>query len=131
MVLTVYERRTLLLLAPALVMLELAMAAVALKQGWGRQKVAGWWWLLRHRDDVRRRRSEVQERRVCSDADLLHLLTGDFAPGAETGIAAPAVVRRGSRAYWWWVRRLLSADGTGQAPAERSAGLRARRQNSL
>ena len=49
LLLTLYERRTLLLLTPALLGLELAMVAVALRQGWARQKAAGWWWLLRTR----------------------------------------------------------------------------------
>lgn len=109
MLLTLYERRTLVLLAPALLGLELAMLAVSVKQGWVRQKVTGWWWLVRHHAEVRRRRAEVQSARTRSDADIAPLLTGDFDPGGETGLAAPSVVRRGSRAYWWLVRRALDA----------------------
>lgn len=107
LLLTLYERRTLLLLAPALVGLELAMLLVSLKQGWARQKVAGWWWLVRHHREVGRRRAEVQAVRVRSDADLAPLLVGDFAPGPQAGIAAPGVVRRGSRLYWRAVRRAI------------------------
>jgi GT2 family glycosyltransferase len=110
LVLTLYEARTLLLLAPALLGLELSMFAVALRQGWARQKAAGWWWLLRHGSEVRLRRRQVQSARVRSDAELAHLFTGDFAPGGETGLAAPAALRRGSRAYWKIVSGLLRAE---------------------
>jgi GT2 family glycosyltransferase len=108
LVLTLFERRTLLLLAPALVALELAVLAVAARQGWARQKVAGWSWLWRNRERVGARRREVQAARTRGDAALVDLLTGDFAPGAE-GFAAPGPVRAGSRAYWalvtWFIRR--------------------------
>ena len=119
MVLTLYERRTLLLLGPALVGLEMAMLAVAVTQGWTRQKVAGWWWLLRHRRALRDRRREVQSARTRRDADLAALLTGDFDPGAETGLTAPTIVRRAARAYWWAARRALGAGQTTEPDAVR------------
>jgi GT2 family glycosyltransferase len=104
---TLYERRTLALLGPALVGLELAMLAVALRSGWATAKIRGWWWLLRHRRALADRRRAVQAARTRSDADLAPLLTGDFDPGPEAGFAAPPVLRRGSRAYWALVRRLV------------------------
>lgn len=108
MLLTVLQARTLLLLAPALLGLELAMLAVATKQGWGRRKRAGWWWLVRNAGAVRRRRRLVQESRLQPDAALVGLLTGDFAPGVE-GLAAPSWLRAGSRAYWAVMRPVLRA----------------------
>jgi GT2 family glycosyltransferase len=107
LVLTLYERRTLAVLAPALIGLEIAVLAVALRQGWWRQKLAGWRWLWGHRALVRARRRDVQAMRTRTDRDLAGLFTGDFAPGADAGMAAPAVVRAGSRAYWSLARRLL------------------------
>ena len=109
LLLTLFERRTLLLLGPAALGLELAMLAVSLRQGWARQKVAGWWWLARHVPDIRRRRDIVQRSRSRGDGFIAPLLTGDFHPGAQTGIAAPLLVRAGSRAYWRAVRRLLGS----------------------
>jgi len=108
MLLTLYERRTLLLLGPALLGLELAVLLVALRQGWARQKVRGWWWLLRHGSDVRRRRAEVQAARTVPDRELARLLTAGFDPGADAGVSAPAALTAGSRAYWAVVRRLLA-----------------------
>jgi GT2 family glycosyltransferase len=104
---TLFERRTLVLVAPAVLALELAIFAVALRQGWVRHKVAGWAWLWSHRHDVARRRAAVQATRRVPDRDLAHLLTGDFTAGASTGFAAPAPLRAGSRWYWAVVSRLL------------------------
>ncbi len=108
LLLTLYERRTLLVLAPAVLGLELAVLLVALRQGWAGQKLRGWWWLLRHRSVVRRRRSEVQAARTVPDRQLARLLTADFEPGAEAGLSAPAAARVLSRAYWAVARRALA-----------------------
>jgi len=109
-VLTLYERRTLLLLAPALLALEGLILAVAVRQGWGHQKVRGWWWLLKNRGEICERRRTNQAVRRIDDAGLAHLLTGDFAPAAETGMLPPGAARRLSRLYWSAVRRCLGAE---------------------
>ena len=106
-VLTLYERRTLALLALPLVGLELAVLAVALKQGWGRQKVRGWWWLLTHSRVVRRRRAQVQGERLRDDGYVVPLLTATFTPGAESGIATPRTLSLLSSWYWRLVRRRI------------------------
>lgn len=107
MLLTLYERRTLAVLAPALLVFELAILALALRQGWARQKAAGWLWLARHRGEVRARRATVQAARRRPDAELAALLTGDFYPGEETGMAVPLLFRKATAAYWSVARRLL------------------------
>ena len=108
MVLTIYERWTLAVLAPALFGLELAVLAVAVRQGWWRQKAAGWRWLWRNRDVVRSRRRQVQGVRTRSDREMSGLLTGDFAPGAEAGFSAPAFALTCSRSYWSIAKRCLA-----------------------
>lgn len=108
LVATLFERRTLALVAPALLGLELAILLVALKQGWWREKVAGWRWLWQHRATVRTRRAEVQAARRRSDRQLAHLITGDFAAGESTGFTAPGPLRAGSRLYWAVVSRMLT-----------------------
>ncbi|MDQ3466016.1 MAG: glycosyltransferase family 2 protein [Actinomycetota bacterium] len=107
MLLTVYGGRLLVLLAPALLALELAMLAVALRQGWMRQKLRGYRWLMSNRGWLRRRRREVQAVRVVGDRDLAGLLTGHFDP-----VALPLPVGAGAlnalmSGYWRLVRRLL------------------------
>ncbi len=109
LVATLYERRTLLLLLPVLLVLEGAIALVALRHGWFSQKARGWWWLWRQRDVVAARRRLVQESRTVSDRDLVGMLTGDFTPGSSTGLAAPPALRAVSRGYWSIARWLIRA----------------------
>jgi GT2 family glycosyltransferase len=106
-VLTLYGGRLLWLVAGPLVALELAVLLVALKQGWARQKLAGWWWLVRHASLVRRRRHAVQLARRRPDAVLAALLTGAFEPGVETGFAVPPSLARMSELYWRLARRWI------------------------
>jgi GT2 family glycosyltransferase len=108
LVLTLFEGRTLAVLAPALLGLDLAILAVSVRQGWWRQKIAGWRWLLHHRSMLRQRRRQVQGARVVGDRELARLLTGDFSPGQSTGLSVPPVARAIPRAYWRLARMLLS-----------------------
>lgn len=107
LVLTCFGPRFLLLVAPALVAVELAMTATAVAQGWGRQKLAGWRWLWRHRSDIAARREEVQAARTVDD----HALAPRFAEHLDPGNAPPPSwaqpFDRVLRAYWLVARRLL------------------------
>lgn len=106
-VLTSFERRTLALLAPALAGLEVAVLAVALKQGWWREKVRGWWWLARHVQELSRRRACVQASRSLSDGSIAPMLTGSFDPGVLSGFAVPRWLSALSSCYWAGVRRAI------------------------
>ena len=88
-----------------LVALELATLALAVRDGWARQKLAGWWWLLRHAGLVWSRRRKVRSERVVSDRELARVLTGDLAFDLP-GLTVPALARRTSRGYWSIARRL-------------------------
>jgi GT2 family glycosyltransferase len=105
LVLTLYGPGLLLGALLPLLALELATLALALRDGWGRQKVAGWWWLLRHVGLVRSRRRRVRAERVVSDRELARVLTGDLAFDLP-GLTVPAPARRISRGYWSIARRL-------------------------
>ncbi len=107
LVLTLFERRTLLLLAPALAAFEVAVLVVAARQGWAREKVRGWIWLLGSRSVIRRRRAQVQRERTVDDAALAGLLSSRLTPGTDSGFRVPAVVNSLSRLYWALVRRGL------------------------
>jgi GT2 family glycosyltransferase len=105
---TLYERRTLTLLFLPLVVVELAMFAVALGQGWGRAKASAWWWLLRNRDWVRRRRVEVQAARTVPDSALLHLYSVHVADGNDPLPRAAVMADRLLAAYLIAARRALA-----------------------
>jgi GT2 family glycosyltransferase len=113
-VLTLFEAGTLVLLAPALVVAELAIVALAIKERWLGQKVAGWGWLVRNRRWIGERRRLLQHERVCSDADTSHLLTSHLRPGNVDLPRPAAVLDRVLTRYWDFVARRL-----GQPPARR------------
>jgi GT2 family glycosyltransferase len=89
-VLSSYSLRLLLLLSPVLASTELAMLVLAAKEGWARDKLAGWGWLLRHAGWLRRHRRETQRLRRVRDRELARWLSPVVAPGM---IPVPALVR--------------------------------------
>ncbi len=78
--LTLYSGRSLLLLTPPLLVLEVCMLVAAAAGGWLPEKVAGYRWLVRHAAQIRRRRSHLQAQRRCSDKDLAGLFAARFEP---------------------------------------------------
>lgn len=105
LVLTLFGPRMLVAALPPLLALELATLALALRDGWARQKLAGWWWLLRHAGLLRARRRQVRSERVVSDRELARVLTGDLDIDLP-GLTVPLLARRASRGYWSIARRL-------------------------
>jgi GT2 family glycosyltransferase len=106
-VLTAYSARQLLLLLPLLLATELGMVGLAAKEGWLRDKVAGWGWLLRHSRLVAGRRRRTQALRRVHDRELAPYITPTFSPGM---VAVPGPLRAANpvvRGYWSLVRRAL------------------------
>jgi GT2 family glycosyltransferase len=106
-VLTCWDGRTLALLAPVLVAMEVAVALLSLRAGWFRDKLAGWRWLWSHRRWLRERRALVQGTRTVGDRQLAGLLTDRMD---ARNFPIPDAVRPLDRvlgAYWGLVRRFL------------------------
>jgi GT2 family glycosyltransferase len=106
-VLSAYSGRLLLLVAPVLAATEVGMLALALKEGWLRDKLAGWGWLARNAGVVRRRRRDTQRLRRVGDRELARNLTGTFAPGMLPVPATLRAVNPVVSAYWSLVRKAL------------------------
>jgi GT2 family glycosyltransferase len=87
-VLANYQRRTLLLLAPALLATEVGLLLVAAREGWLYSKLRGYLWLMRHRRLLSAHRRSVQALRRRSDREVLRLFTdrleSPLLPGAGT-----------------------------------------------
>ena len=106
-VLTAYSPRLLALLSPILVAAEVGLLALALKEGWAREKAAGWLWCVRNRSWVRARRRETQALRRVSDRTLAPFLTERLEPAM---IALPPLVRALQplvSGYWRVAQRAL------------------------
>ena len=104
---TCFSARTLLLLAPVLVVTEIMMLLVAARQGWFKDKLAGWMWLARNGRRLLRRRRETQRGRLVRDRDLAGLLTAVVNPG---NLKVPVLVRALNPlllGYWILVRKAL------------------------
>jgi GT2 family glycosyltransferase len=102
-VLTTYEARTLVGLAPLFIASELALLRQSHRDGWMSQKVAGWWWLVRHHTYLRRRRNRVQGTRRVGDDELFAHLSVELNPPERFGMSIPAPWQRAISRYWYQV----------------------------
>ena len=103
-----FSLRTIVVLGPVLVATELSMIALAARQGWLREKLAGWAWCVRNLPRLLRLRRATQRARRVPDRELVHALT----PVIDTAaIPVPHVVRRVVnpllRGYWTLARRAI------------------------
>ena len=105
--LTVLEYRTLVLLAPALLLAEVGTALLAARQGWLGQKVRAWTWILRHARWLNARRCVASAQRRCPDRVLRDVLTPVLRPGGSGLSPAIALADAPLRAYWKVVGRCL------------------------
>ena len=106
-VLSAYSARLLVLLAPLLLATELGMVALALNEGWLRDKVSGWTWLARNVGTVGRRRGSTQALRKVRDRELARFLTPVFDPKM---IPVPRLLQAANplvECYWALVKRAL------------------------
>jgi GT2 family glycosyltransferase len=102
-----YEGRTIVLLSPVLLATEIGTWLLAFREGWAKDKLAGWRWAVRHRGWLRGQRRRLQALRKLPDSRLADQLQATIDPAM---IPVPALVRAANpalRAYWSLVRRLL------------------------
>jgi len=106
-VLTCWDDRTLVLLAPLFVAMEGAVALMALKGGWFGDKVTGWRWLWSNRDWIRARRATVQGARTVGDRGLAPLMADRM--DARNFPIPDALRPFDALLAWYWrvVRRFL------------------------
>jgi GT2 family glycosyltransferase len=103
----VYPASLLALLAPALILTELALIPASIAAGWGRQKFAAIGEVARWLPRLLRERRAVQATRTVSAAEFAQWLTPDLDSPFIPSIARSAPARLLLRAYWRAVRLLL------------------------
>jgi len=114
-VLQVYSGRLLALAAPWLLVGEVAVFAVAVKEGWWRAKLRSWWWLVQHRREIVARRAQVQAGRKRSDLVLARVMSPTLLPGGYARSPGAALLDRPLVAYWRAIALPLLDRGDGGA----------------
>lgn len=107
----VYPTSLLILLAPALLLTELALIPASIAAGWGRQKLAAIGEVIRWLPRLLRERREVQAKRTVSAAEFAVWLTPDLDSPFIPGIARSRPARILLRAYWRLVRSVVRLVG--------------------
>ncbi len=102
-----YPASLLILLAPALLATELALVAVSISGGWGRQKLAANLEALRWLPRLLRERRQVQATRAVSAAEFASWLSADLDSPFIAAAARSLPARLALRGYWRLVRALL------------------------
>jgi GT2 family glycosyltransferase len=106
-VIRTYPRELLVLLLPALILVELALPVIALRSGWLREKLQADLDVIRWLPRLLAERREIQRGRTISAAEFADHLTAELSSPYFGGVGRSRVLRAGMRAYWAVVRRLL------------------------
>ncbi len=105
-----YRLRTLLVLAPALLLYEAVTFAFAWQKGHPRLWAKAWTWLYAHRAEIQRKRRDIQRRRCVPDRELLVGGNLPLAPGVTPSLTVAWSIRCLSgllNGYWRVMRRLI------------------------
>ncbi|MFY1682886.1 glycosyltransferase family 2 protein [Micromonospora sp. WMMD730] len=105
--LTAYETRTLVVLAPMLLLTEAAMLVAALLGGWAREKTRGWGWLWTNRAWVRARRRQLQQERTVPDGIIAELMTAKVDPSNVESPPGMGIFNVIAAGYWALAKPLL------------------------
>jgi len=103
----VYPASLLLLLAPALLLTELALIPASIAAGWGKQKLAATGEAIRWLPLLLRERRQIQATRTVSATEFASFLTPDLDSPFIPEIARSLPVRLALRSYWRVVLLLL------------------------
>jgi N-acetylglucosaminyl-diphospho-decaprenol L-rhamnosyltransferase len=106
-VLRTYPAALLILVAPALVVTELALWLVALAGGWGLQKLLATADVVRALPRLLRERRAIQGQRDISTREFARVLTPDLSSEYLGRLAGSRPLRGALRAYWAVVRAAL------------------------
>lgn len=110
-----YPSHLLARVLPVALLLEPLYLVIAVRDGWGREKVRAWWWLARHASAVAERRRRVQAQVVEPHA-LDDLVSPAITQSQLEQPAAMAVLNAVMRAYWRLVRPGAPRSRRGRRP---------------
>jgi len=104
-----YRLATLVLILPALVLMEFGIIALSFRSGWWREKLKGYVYLARPHSwrALIGKRREVQARRRVADRSATHFFTGVIAFQDVMNPILRYLANPFFQAYWYIVRRLI------------------------
>ena len=102
-----YPTELIVALAPALALTEIAVFAVALRDGWLRDKLRAWGEVARWMPRLMRERRVIQAQRSASALEFADQFTADITSPLLGRAARSRVLRLFLRAYWKAVRSVL------------------------
>ncbi|MBU6329081.1 MAG: glycosyltransferase family 2 protein, partial [Acidobacteria bacterium] len=98
--LTCLDSRHLMAILPLLVLMELGLCALALRQGWFPQKLRSYRAVLAERRNLRARRTQVMGARTAPPGHLLGLFATHLRPGNLPDTHPPVIIERLLALYW-------------------------------
>jgi GT2 family glycosyltransferase len=104
-----YHVATLVLILPALIIMEFGLLAFSFRSGWWREKLKGYAYLARPHSwrTLRRKRREVQHRRCVSEKEIVRFFTGTVASQEVMNPILRYFANPIFQAYWNIVRRVI------------------------
>lgn len=103
-----YRVATLIMILPALIVMELGILFFSLKNGWFKEKIKGYSWIIYHWPTIMNQRLDVRFKiRKVKDRDLLGLFTGSIKFQEIDNWLLAKVVNPIMEAYLWVVRKVI------------------------
>ncbi len=97
---TLYDRRSLWLLMPVVVPVELGVLWSAWRGGWAREKIDSWRWILTNREYLRERRAFVANAKESKVAKWTDVFSSEMHIPSEFGLSVPAPANWLLGMYW-------------------------------
>jgi len=107
-VVTLYDTRSLALLIPILLPIEIGIFIASLRGGWASEKLSSWRWVLTHRDYLRERRLRILAAKKQRDPSWTRVLVGRMDIPQEFGLRVPEPVNWVLNLYWSALQRHLA-----------------------
>ncbi len=74
-----YKLATLVLLAPAYMLMELGLLGFSVIKGWWKEKLRGYWWVILHAGIILKTRAAIQKSRTASDGLITARFVGSIS----------------------------------------------------
>jgi len=102
-----YSLKTLLLISPALIIVELAEVLFSLTSGWFRKKIGSYNEIASLLPGIREKRKVIQRERKVSDREIVRIFVGDLKISGVNNFLLDRVLSPFLNCYWKLIRGLI------------------------